>query len=329
MRNDGGTTRPALRLLSWRGIWGRALLEAVIEPFARETGIRVEPRFHVGLTLPDPLDCDVVWSNAVPALRMAAADACLPLTERELPSLASLHPRAKPLASGRGWPIVCPYAVHYVLGYRREAFAGRKPDSWAVMLEPRFRGKLALYPGGNGLHPIAQVMGGGRLDDIPEAMEPCWNFVGALRPQVGGLDYSIGMEERIRRRELDLFFRALPNALAFQQAGLDVDWAAPKEGIADTLDALWIPKNIAEERLAAAKKFIDFALSAPVLQNWCAKLGALPLNLQAAPSGLFGQASGLPTGPDDFQGILHIPEQVKLHQERAWQNRFERIFSSA
>jgi putative spermidine/putrescine transport system substrate-binding protein len=327
LRNDRNRSSESLKILSWGGAWGRVLHDEVSEPFTRQTGIGVEPQFHVGLHLPESLaGLDLVWSNAVPALKIAAEGGCAFLNEEELPNLASLHPRAMPLASSLGWPLVCPYAVHYVLGYRRSAFPGPKPDSWSVLLEPRFRGKIALYPEGNGIHPIAQVMGGGRLEDIPEEMEACWKFIAELRPQVGRLDYSIGMEERIQREELDIFFRALPNALAFREAGLDVDWAAPREGIADTLDAFWIPKNLSEEKLGWAKRYIDFALSPPILERWCAKLGALPLSLKAAPSALFRGHRELPGTADDCRGVLHISEAVKLENAVEWKNKFEKIF---
>jgi putative spermidine/putrescine transport system substrate-binding protein len=320
---------PALKVLSWGGTWGRALSEAVSEPFTRQTGIAVHQEAHVGLKLPEKLsDIDVVWSNAVPALKVAQEGGCISLSSEELSNLPSLHPRALPLAASPGWALVCPYAVHYVLAYRRPVFPRGKPESWDVLLEPRFQGRVALYPDGNGLHPIAQVMGGGRLEDIPEGMDACWNFFAALRSQVGRLDYSIGMEERIRRDELDIFFRALPNALAFREAGLDVDWAAPKEGIADTLDALWIPKNVPEEKLGWAKRYIDFALTPEVLQRWCSLLGALPLSLKAAPSALFRESEDLPDSPDDFRRVLHIPEQVKSRNAAEWKNKFEEIFKN-
>ncbi|HKX12083.1 MAG TPA: extracellular solute-binding protein [bacterium] len=327
MKNSFEKTSPVLKVLSWGGAWGRALQEEVSEPFTRQTGIAVSPQHHVGLNLPEDLSgLDLIWSNAVPALKVAGEGGCVSLNPEEIPHLTSLHPRAMPWAVAGDWPLVCPYAVHYVLGYRRSAFPGGKPDSWSVLLEPRFQGKVALYPEGNGLHPIAQVMGGGRLEDIPEGMEACWKFIAELRPQVGRLDYSIGMEERIRRGELDIFFRALPNALAFREAGLDVDWAAPREGIADTLDAFWIPKNRPEESVGWAKRYIDFALSPPILERWCAKLGALPLSRKAAPSALFREHHGLPGSADDFSGVLHIPEAVKSKNLAKWKERFEWIF---
>ena len=85
------TPKPSsIRVLSWRGAWGRALEQAVSAPFRAATGIRVEPVHHVGRKLPadltSALECgsapplDVVWCNASPALRAAERGLCEPLT---------------------------------------------------------------------------------------------------------------------------------------------------------------------------------------------------------------------------------------------------------
>src|SRR5687767_9116729 len=238
-----------LVVMSWAGGWGKGLLEAVSRPFTEFTGIPVRHVTNIGLKLPAALlealetgrrpPFDVVWSNSVPAMMMAQQGYCHPLDEGLAPNMGALCLRAKPEGSS-GWPFVSPYIVHYVMAYRDEAFPHGKPDSWEALLDPRHKGKVALYPGGNGFYPIAQTMGGGALDWIPNNMEPCWQFFRKLKPQVGHLGYSIGMGEMIRRRELDICFRALTNAIAFKDEGLAVSWVAPKEGITDTADALWI-----------------------------------------------------------------------------------------
>jgi putative spermidine/putrescine transport system substrate-binding protein len=129
----------------------------------------------------------------------------------------------------------------------------------------------------------------------------------------------------IRRGELDLGYRALPNVLAFQRDGLDVDWVAPKEGIADTTDAMWIPRGLAPDVLACARAYIEFALSARVQDHWCKLLGALPLNRNARErSGVFARAR-MPDDPDDLDRVLYVPEHVKATYEPAWEATFESL----
>lgn len=319
--------------MSWRGGWGRALQRAVCEPFAAETGVPVRQAYHVGLLLPHELQralamgarppFDVVWSNSVPALRAAEQGFCQTLGgigERD-----GLSQRAR-AGGGALDRVVFPYAVHYVLVYRRAAVR-EAPRSWAALLDPRHRGRVALYPRGNGLQPIAQVMGGGRLEDIPSAMEPCWRFVEALAPQVGELDYSIGMERLLQDGQLDLCFRALTNALAFQQAGVDVDWCVPDEGTTDTLDALWLPRGVPEAHAQWARRLIDFALRPDVQTRFCELLGCMPMHRDAAVPACIRQHPRLPDHVDDLGPLLHVPEALKLAYDAEWGERFDRAMA--
>ncbi len=327
-------SRP-LRVLSWAGAWGAALRDGVSRPFQAETDVTVEAVPHVGLRLPDDLvraletqgepPVDVVWCNTSPALRAASRGWCEPLDG--VPALAELSERARSVQLD-GWPIAPTYVVHYVLAYRRSLY-DVPPQSWRVLERAEHAGRVVLYPGGNGFYPVAQVMGGGRLSDIPRDMEACWATVRRIRPQLGARSYSISLHEVIRRGEVDLCYRALPNVLAFQADGLDVDWAVPSEGIADTTDAMWIPRGIAPDALACARAYIAYALSAPVQDRWCTLLGALPLNRNARGRSVAFERAGMPRDPDEIGDVLYVPEQVKAEHELAWEATFESLCDHA
>lgn len=324
-----------LRVLSWRGGWGRALRTAVSIPFERATGVAVEHVPHVGLKLPSalldalargmPPPVDVVWSNAVPALRAARLGFARPLDVTQDRVFDALRTRAWPapaLLPTRLRSVVHPYVVYYVLAYDERASGGRPPRSWRTLLEPRHRGKVALYPGGNGFYPIAQVMGGGHLTDFPDDARACWSFVRKLRRQIGALDYSIGMEEQLRSGRLSLCFRALTNALAFRAAGLPVSFSVPEEGTTDALDALWLPRGLSSETAALAQRYVAFALTPAVQTHWCAELGAMPVHPQAVVPTILRGRDDLPKDADDQRGILSLAEEVKVLHEHEWEARF-------
>lgn len=335
-----------LTVMSWAGRWGRSLQEAVSGPFEAETGIRVLHRTNIGLKLPADLTSalgrgerppvDVVWCNGVPAMRAAKAGWCDPLDGGDgggelVEQLERLHPRARPGGVGgvgaqTRWPLVLPYVVQYVLVYRREIFE-TPPTSWEVMFEPRFRGKLAMYPGGNGFYPIAQLLGGGAVADIPTKMDACWRFLSRLRPQIGTLDYSIGMAQLLADKRLDLCFRALTNALGFREEGQDVAWAAPREGVTDTLDALWVPRGLPADVAAVARRYIEYALSAPVQERWCGRMGVLPVHPEAALPAVFREDPTLPQSASDLSRVLHVAEHVKADHEEAWEAQFNRVMA--
>jgi putative spermidine/putrescine transport system substrate-binding protein len=323
-----------LAVLSWKGGWGAALEREVSRPFEARTGIRVRHVPHVGLALPNALleswtagtrpPIDVAWTNVGAALRAAHAGRCEDLDTSSVPSLAQLAPRARP-EGVQGWPFAIAYVVYYVLTYRRAACPEGPPESWNALLDARHRGKVALYPGGHGFFPVAQVLGGGRLDDMPHEMSACWAYFSKLRPQIGALDYSISMGEAIRRGELDLAFRALTNALAFRDEGLDVGWVAPREGVPDTVDTLWIPRGIPAAASARARAYIDFALSREIQERWCDALAAMPVHRDARVPRLLADHPRLPDGPDEHTGVLHIAESLKLEHEGTWTQRFEAL----
>ncbi len=328
-----------LVVLSWAGRWGSSLREAVSDPFTVETGIRVRHRTHIGLQLPDDLidalrrgvrpPVDVVWCNGVPAIAAARTGWCddLQADDRIATRLAGLHERARPRGV-TGWPLVLAYVVQYVLVYRREAFPAGPPDSWDVLMEPHRRGKIALYPGGNGFYPVAQVLGGGSVRDIPHRMEACWEYLRRLRPQVDTLDYSIGMSRLLAEGRLDLCFRALPNALGFRDEGQDVGWSVPREGITDTMDALWVPRNLPASRSTAARRYIDHAMSREVQERWCDRMGVLPVHPDAGlPAPLLADPA-LPQSLDDLSGVLHVHEDIKADHQQSWERMFEAIFSA-
>lgn len=314
-----------LRVLSWAGAWGRALTDEVSRPFTEATGIAVEHVRHVGLRLPEGLrdalengarpPVDVVWCNTAPVIRAADRGWCAPLDGLEV--LGELAERARP--PGRDdWPFVQAYAVHYVLVYRKALYPTAPPRSWNVLLRPEHAGRVVLYPGGKGFLPVAQVLGGGKPSTIPDDMDACWSVVRRMRPQLGRPDYSIGLGEPIRRGEIDLCYRALPNALGFMAEGVDVEWTVPEEGVADTTDALWVPRGVDDETAEHARRYVAFAMSAGVQERWCGALGAVPLHPRAAVPALLRRAGGPLT-----RDLLPVAAEVEARWEADWERTFD------
>ena len=82
----------------------------------------------------------------------------------DLPGLDELLPLAQP-SGMEGWPLINTYSYVYVLAYRDEAFPDGAPDSWQVMIDPKYKGRVAIYDDGIGFHPAAQVAGGGTVEE--------------------------------------------------------------------------------------------------------------------------------------------------------------------
>ena len=158
-------------------------------------------------------------------------------------------------------------------------------------------------------------------------MTPCWRTLEHLGPQVGSLDYSIGMEKLFEQEKILLGFRALTNALAFARAGLPVSWMIPKEGTCVTEDGFFIPKDTPEHQVEAAESLIQFALTRSVQSQWCRALGAIPMNLSAQMPELLVHHPLLPSQPEAMDKFLRLPPTVELHYTPEWEEKFAQLVS--
>ena len=167
-----------LRVFTWGFEWLKALDTSVSQQFTQKTGIKIEYEItKQGLILPDNLlnalkngtkpPFDVIWSNDVVTMDVAKQGFCEELDAATLPNLNNLKSIAKPDAFDK-WYMANVYWLPYVLVYRKEAFSDGAPQSWSVLSESRHRGKIAFYPGGKGICPIAQLLGGGALKIISQ-----------------------------------------------------------------------------------------------------------------------------------------------------------------
>ncbi len=314
------SSKPTLTLLGWKGGWSEAIQHCVNKPFEAATGIHIDYIPHIGLQLPSTLaNIDLVWCNTLAAHEAARHNEVRPFSEKFQTVFRTLSQRAQGLSAG----IIHAYSMPYVLTYHTQQVNVIK--SWRELLDTHYKNKIAFYPGGNGFFPIAQVTAGGRLNDMPTAMSPCWYFMRKLVKQLGVIDYSIGMERLFEEKKVTLAFRALTNALAFKKSGLPVDWTIPKEGTCTTEDGFFMPKHISNEQAILAEMYLQFALSEEVQSRWCEQLGALPMHTQAKTPDFIAKHSLLPNRVDDDAPTLNIPLFKQLRYGRQWELQFSRL----
>ena len=173
---------------AWGGVWVEALEKGVSRPFTEQTGIAVrhdrgqrDPTEDLGRRGPEPgTPIHVNWDTSTNATKSALRGVTEDLGD--LPNLKDMLPAAKP-AGFDGVPLINMYSYVYVMAYRDEAFPGGAPDSWQVLLDPKFKGRIALYDDSIGFHPVAEILGGGTMADIPANMQPAWDFLAKLKQQ--------------------------------------------------------------------------------------------------------------------------------------------------
>jgi putative spermidine/putrescine transport system substrate-binding protein len=317
---------------AWGGSWVDSLKAGVSDPFTAATGIAVrhdltedneiQPKVWAAVAQGRVPPIHINWDTTTNATKSALRGVTEDLSD--LSNLAGTTDLAKPVGL-EGYPIVNTYGYVYVLAYRPEAFPDGPPASLQVLLDPKFKGRIALYNDGIGFHFPAQVAGGGKLEDIPGNMQPAWDFISKVKAQAPLLGEDPDFTTWFQNGEIDLAVTISTNAREAKKNGVNVAWTVPEEGAKFDTDGLWIPKGLPENELYWAKQYINFAITKEAQQVWLDGLG-LPGVVPGLtpPADLVGDPS-YPTEPEDFEHLIRISSQVQVENESSWFGEFKKI----
>lgn len=317
---------------AWGGSWVEALKKGVSDPFTAATGItirhdltednEIQPKVWAAVAQNRVPPIHINWDTTVNATKSALRGVTEDLSDLE--NLAHTTDLAKPVGL-EGYPIVNTYGYVYVLAYRPEAFPDGAPTSWDVLLDPKFKGRIALYGDGIGFHFPAQVAGGGSLEDIPGNMQAAWDYIAKVKENQPLLGEDPDFTTWFQNGEIDLACTISTNALDAKKNGVDIAWTVPKEGAKFDTDGLWIPKGLPENELYWAKQYINFALSKEAQQVWCDGLG-LPGVVPGLtpPEGLAGDPS-YPATPEEIEKLIRVSTKVQVENESLWFGKFKEI----
>src|SRR5699024_908135 len=199
------------------------------------------------------------------------------------------------------------------------------PDSWRVILDPKYKGRIAMYDDGIGFFGVAQLLGGGTIDEMPEKMAPTWETFRKLADNEPLLGEDPDLQQWFQNGEIDLACTIISNARAARKNGIPVAWTVPKEGASLHSDALWVPKSMPDNVTYWAKQYVNFALAPGPLETWANGLGLPParpgLNV---PEDLRGQLA-YPNKPSEVKQLIRIPSTVLARNSAKWFRKFYTI----
>ena len=317
---------------AWGGSWVDSLKAGVSDPFTAATGIAVRHDLTEDNEI-QPKVWAAVAQNRVPPIHInwdtttnATKSALRGVTEdlSDLSNLAGTTDLAKPVGL-EGYPIVNTYGYVYVLAYRPEAFPDGAPTSLQVLLDPKFKGRIALYNDGIGFHFPAQVAGGGKLEDIPANMQPAWDLIRKVKEQAPLLGEDPDFTTWFQNGEIDLAVTISTNAREAKKNGVNIAWTVPEEGAKFDTDGLWIPKGLPENELYWAKQYINFAITKEAQQVWLDGLGLPGVVPGLTPPADLVNDPSYPTKPEDFEHLIRISSQVQVENESTWFGEFKKI----
>jgi len=316
----------------WGGEWKDAIDGGVTKGFTKTTGIAIkydetednelQPKLWTAVKQKRRPPVAVNWDTTTNATKSALKNMGEDLSD--LPNLKGLLPVAKPLGFDK-YPLVNVYSYVYVLAYRTDAFPQGAAKSWKVMLDPKFKGRIALYNDGIGFHPAAQVAGGGKVEDIPKNMKAAWDFIAKLKEQKPLLGEDPDFTNWFQKGEIDLACTIVTNARGAKKNGVKVAWTIPQEGAKVDTDALWIPKGLPANELYWAKQYVNYALSTEAQQGWCDGLGLPGVNPNIKPPADMVGDPAYPTKPEDFKKLIRVPNKIQVENEKEWFGKFKAI----
>lgn len=315
---------------AWGDNWMTALDTAVSKPFTEETGIRIrydlgndlEPKIWAAVAQKRQPPIHVDWDTSPSTTKSFLRGVTEDLSDLPNANLATIN--CKPAGLDK-MPMVNLYGYVFVLGYRKSAFPDGAPKSWNVLLDPRFKGRVAAYADGSGLFFPAQVAGGGSIATITTDMQPAWDFCQKLHENQVLLGWDPDHVNWLQNGEVDLVLTIVSNVRQVAKAGVDVAWVVPEEGATYGSDCLWIPKGHPENELFWAKHYANLALSTPAQAALCQALGTTPVNVEVPFDPALKDDPAYPTTKAQFDRLFNIDLKIQAENLLGWLDKYQNI----
>ena len=321
---------PTLYLGAYGGSTENLMKEQIIPAFEAEHDVKV---VYVPGNSTDTLaklqaqkgnqDLDVVFLDDGPMYQAVALGFCDNV--QDAPVLNDLYDIAK-FKSGKA---VGAGFVVTGIAYNQQMFEENgwpAPDSWEVLTDPKFQGKLVVPPINNtyGLHALvmmARLRGGGE-QNIDPGFEA---FIDEVGPNVLTYEPSSGkMSELFQSGEIALSVWGSGRLKALTDTGFPGAFAYPKEGGVALMVAVCpvVESDVAE----LAQQFIQHVLSPPMQALLAEYQGWGPTNKTTELSPELGES--LPYGPEKIESLIAVDWDVinehRFDWTKTWNRQVER-----
>ncbi|GJL83882.1 MAG: ABC transporter substrate-binding protein [marine bacterium B5-7] len=136
-----------------------------------------------------------------------------------------------------------------------------KPDSWGVLWDPKYKGKVGLsrFVDRNLMIASLYATGGERIDAEDEGWEALEELIKKQEAKILPGSEQLGQMFEQGEVVLTNFWQA--RATTYKRAGSPVDFSAPKEGAITEHWAYGIPKGTKDELKTLAGQYIGIAIS--------------------------------------------------------------------
>jgi putative spermidine/putrescine transport system substrate-binding protein len=309
-----------LVVTGYGGRWSEVMKKALVEPFEKKHGVKVE--IVTGISTewvaklmaagPDNPPFDVIMGNEPPFPIPRERGFFEPRNVVLAPNIRNVYDKAL-----IGDTSVALFWSRIGLAYRSD-LVKRKPHSWKDLWDEEFAGRRGTYTitntlGINFLFMAAKAWGKDFFD-----IDAGVAAVKRLQPKI--VDFTGTMERLLEQKEVVIAVLHDGSAWDLQKRGLPIDWVAPAEGVAILDQVIQVPRGSKNKELAW--KLIDLYLSPEVQTAFATELFFSPTNktVKLPPE----VAKKIIAGPADVEKLLIFDWQQIAHQRPAWTERWNK-----
>ncbi len=285
-------------------IWSDYLAPKTIEAFEKQTGIKVRVSyFETNETLESRMltgnsGYDVVVPTAPYLQRQIRSGAYLAVDKKLLPNLSNLDPelmaRVAQNDPGNAHAVIYAWGT-YGIGYNEERVAAALPgaplDSWRLLFDPAFAGKLAKCGIGTLDAPagvvrlVLKYIGRDPNSPSPQDLADAEGVLLKIRPFIRSID-STNIIEQMANGDLCVALGYNGDFVQARNRGRDahngnkISFSIPKEGSLLWFDVLAIPKDAPHP--ANAHALINYLMNPQVIADVSNHIGFANANTAAA-----------------------------------------------
>src|SRR5450432_567187 len=266
---------------------------------------------------------DVISPSSDVATSIATAGLAAPLDLSKIPTYVQLSPQltSLPLVRANGQV----YGVPFVWGpdpiiYDTTAFA-KPPDSWNVLWDPKYKGKISVWDDLSTVYMAAQVLGFDKPDPSQlynlsdEQLEAVKKKLLELKPNVRKMWATGGeLTNLFQNHEVvaAMGWPLMTNQL--RKSGYPAGETIPQENTTGWIDHLMITS--ASENKELAQRFLDFMIQAQTQKKVADVTGYTPANPQAAQFMADDQKKSLHLDDvDNYQKRLYFWQKVPRREK--------------
>lgn len=323
----------------WSGDQEQVYAETAAAKFTADTGIPIVwdttdeavsyTKLNQEMSSNQRPSADASFNAQQRAYTNAARGWTIPLNPELVPNLAKItkETAAPPDHSDGPWAYVNPYTLSVPLIVRTDKIDPAAIKTWDDLFKPELQQSLAvdtIYS--STAFGFAQSMGIDPADNPPAGMDPVWDRISGLRPNLAQLGSNADIVTALTNGSVKVAISNTGSGIQAQNAGAPVALVAPSDGLYVIGDAYYIHKGVPDENAYYAQVFANYLLDPEVQSAVADKLGLIPVNPDASvPDYMADNVAVFPRTADDLAAVRAIVAPVPLmaKNDEAWQKAYD------